>query len=219
VSSVRVGQRRWDRSWSWTYSSSEQHTGAPLRHDRAVEGAGRLFSTSLKAGQRAASGRPRPAAIAPGYRIGRSPAAPEEMQVNITLMLRAFNPHSQSGEDVQSVTITPSPEALDAALRRLPGDGTADLVLEHEGRRLYVAGGPERFNVLADLGDDQFYDMLGDPSLRGWHPLLLGGQLTTTPQRHLVSLDDARQAALTFLEQGTVSISSRWERQPPFEDE
>jgi len=141
------------------------------------------------------------------------------MPVNITLTLRAFNPHSQSGEDVQSVTITPSPEALDAALRRLRGDGTADLVLEHEGRRLYVAGGLERFNVLADLGDDQFYDMLGDPSLRGWHPLLLGGQLTPTPQRHLVSLDDARQAAMTFLAQGTIPISSRWERQLPFEDE
>jgi hypothetical protein len=141
------------------------------------------------------------------------------MQVNITLTLRAFNPHSRSGEDIRSVTITPSPEALDGALGRLRGDGTADLVLEHQGRRLYVAGGPERFNVLVDLGDDQFYDMIGDLSLRGWHPLLLGGQLTPTPQRHLVSLDDARQAALTFVERGTIPISSRWERQLPFEDE
>jgi Immunity protein Imm1 len=92
-------------------------------------------------------------------------------------------------------------------------------VLQHQGRRLYVAGGPDRFNVLADLGDDQFYDMIGDPSLPGWHPLLLGGQLTVTPQRHLVSLTDARQAALTFLEHGTSPISPRWERQPSFEDE
>jgi hypothetical protein len=61
--------------------------------------------------------------------------------------------------------------------------------------------------------------MIGDPLLRGWHPLLLGGQLTATPQRHLVGFDDARQAALTFLDQGTVPISSRWERQLPFEDE
>jgi hypothetical protein len=179
----------------------------------------RSFSTN----SRPASGRP-PAALGRqpqrrGTVSAAAPAAPEEMQVNITLTLRAFNPHSRSGEDVQSVTITPSPEALDGALRRLRGDGTADLILEHQGRRLYVAGGPERFNVLADLGDDQFYDMIGDPSLRGWHPLLLGGQLTPTPQRHLVSLDDARQAALTFLEQGTVPISSRWERQPTFENE
>jgi hypothetical protein len=139
--------------------------------------------------------------------------------VHITLTLRAFNPYSRSGEDVRSVTITPSPEALDGALRRLRGDGTADLVLEHQGCRLCVAGGPEQFNVLADLGDDQFYDMIGNPLLRGWHPLLVGGQLTPTPQRHLVSLDDARQASLTFLQQGTVPLSSRWERQPRFEDE
>jgi hypothetical protein len=98
------------------------------------------------------------------------------MQVNITLTLRSFNPHSRSGEDVRSGTITPSPEALDGALGRLRGDGTADLVLEHQGRRLYVAGGPEQFNVLADLGDDQFYDMIGDPLLRGWPPLLVSGQ-------------------------------------------
>ena len=141
------------------------------------------------------------------------------MQVNITLTLRVFNPHSRSGEDVRSVTITPSPEALDGALRRLRGDGTADLVLEHQGRRLYVAGGPERFNVLADLGDDQFYDMIGDPLLRGWHPLLLGGQLTPIPERHLMHFADARQAALMFLEQGTMPISSRWERQPSYEDD
>ena len=139
--------------------------------------------------------------------------------VNITLTARAFNPRSRSGEDVWTETITPSPETLDAALRRLRGDGTADLMLEHQGCRLCVAGGPDRFNVLADLGDDQFYDLIGDPSLRGWHPLLLGGQLTPTPQRHLVPLEDALQAALTFLEQGTVPISPRWERQLPFEDE
>jgi hypothetical protein len=92
-------------------------------------------------------------------------------------------------------------------------------MIEHQGRRLYVAGGPDRFNVFADLGNDQFYDLIGDPSLRGWHPLLVGGQLTTTPQRHLVPLADARQAALTFLEHGTIPISPRWERQLPFEDE
>jgi hypothetical protein len=180
------------------------------------------FLYKLKAGS--ASGRlQRPSSA--GSHSAEVPYRPQarrstqDMQVNITLTLRAFNPHSRSGEDVSSVTITPSPEALDGALRRLRGDGTADLVLEHQGRRLYVAGGPERFNVLADLGDDQFYDMIGDPSLRGWHPLLLGGQLTPTPERHLVSFADARQAALTFLERGTMPLSSRWERQPSFEDE
>jgi hypothetical protein len=47
----------------------------------------------------------------------------------------------------------------------------------------------------------------------------MGGQLTPTPERHLVLFEDALQAALTFLEQGTIPVSPRWERQLPFEDE
>jgi hypothetical protein len=62
------------------------------------------------------------------------------------------------------------------------------LVLEHHGRRLYVGGGPDWFNVLAHLGYDHFYDLIGDPSLHGWGSLVLGDQLTPIPKRHLVQL-------------------------------
>jgi hypothetical protein len=60
----------------------------------------------------------------------------------------------QGGEDVWDEIITPSPQALDAALRQLNGDTTTALVLEHHGRRLYVGGGPDWFNILAHLGYD-----------------------------------------------------------------
>jgi hypothetical protein len=50
--------------------------------------------------------------------------------VDITLQIRTFNPQSPRGEDVWDEAITPSPEALDAALRRLNGDTTTTLVLE-----------------------------------------------------------------------------------------
>jgi hypothetical protein len=132
--------------------------------------------------------------------------------VNITLQTRTFNPRSSGDEDVWDEAITPSPQALEAALRRLNGD-TMTLVLEHHGRRLYVGGGAERFNVLAELGYDDFYDLIGNPSLRGRVSLMLGDQLTPIPKRHLVGSDDARQAALTFLELGTIPLSPRWERQ------
>jgi hypothetical protein len=138
------------------------------------------------------------------------------LHVNITLQTRTFNPQSPGDEDVWDETITSSPQALEAALRRLDGDTTTTLVLEHHGRRLYVGGGPDRFNVLAELGYDDFYDLIGDPSLRGWDSLVLGDQLTPIPKRHLVGSDDARQAALTFLELGTIPLSPRWERQGDF---
>jgi hypothetical protein len=138
--------------------------------------------------------------------------------VNITLQTRTFNPQSPGGEDVQDKTINSSPAALEVALRQLNGDTTTSLVLEHDGRRLYVGGGPDRFNVLAELGYDDFYDLLGDPSLRGWDSLVLGDQLTPIPKRHLVGFEDARQATLTFLERGTIPLSPRWERQGEFQE-
>jgi hypothetical protein len=133
--------------------------------------------------------------------------------VNITLQTRTFNPQSSGGEDVQDKTIIPSPAALDTALRHLNADTTTTLLLEHHGRRLYVGGGPHRFNVLAQLGYDDFYDLIGDPSLHGWDSVVLGDQLTPIPKRHLVDFADARQAALTFLQSGTIPLSPRWERQ------
>jgi hypothetical protein len=139
--------------------------------------------------------------------------------VNITLQTRTFNPQSPGGEDVWDEIITPSPEALDAALRQLNGDTTTALVLEHHGRRLYVGGGSDRFNVLAHLGYDHFCDLIGDPSLHGWGSLVLGDQLTPIPKRHLVGFADTRQAALTFLECGTIPLSPRWERQGDFQQE
>jgi hypothetical protein len=139
--------------------------------------------------------------------------------VNIELQTRTFNPQSPGGEDVQDKTITPAPAALEAAVRQLNGDTTTALVLEHHGRRLYVGGGPDRFNVLAQLGYDDFYDLIGDPSLRGWDSLVLGDQLTPIPKRHLVDFADARQAALTFLQSGTITLSPRWERQGDFQQE
>jgi hypothetical protein len=48
------------------------------------------------------------------------------------------------GRGAGTETITPSPEAIGAALRRLRGDGTAGLALEHQGHRLSTAGGPDR---------------------------------------------------------------------------
>jgi hypothetical protein len=91
--------------------------------------------------------------------------------------------------------------------------------LEHHGRRLYVGGGPDRFNVLARWAMTDFYDLIGDPSLRGWDSLVLGDQLTPIPKRHLVDFADARQAALTFLQSGTITLSPRWERQGDFQQE
>jgi hypothetical protein len=78
--------------------------------------------------------------------------------VHITLETRTLD------GQVRNEAITPSPSAVEAALRRLDAASTSILVLEQQDHRLYVGGGPDRFIVLAQLGDDDFYDLVGDPS-------------------------------------------------------
>jgi hypothetical protein len=131
--------------------------------------------------------------------------------VNITLEHR-FR------QEVQREAVVPQPESVVAALRQLDGYHTASLVLEQESRRLLVGGGPNRFNVLAHLGYDDFYDLVGDPSLRGFDEVMIGDQLTPVPRRHLVSFDDAQRAILEFLRTGTILLSTRWERQGEFQE-
>jgi hypothetical protein len=120
-------------------------------------------------------------------------------KVKIILEVRSINPADPSGEEVLQQTIAAQPEQVIAALRQLDGDSIASLVLEQQQHRLFVGGGPERFNVLAQLGYDDFYNLVSDPSLRGFDELVIGNQLTPVPRRHLVTLENARDAVLEFL--------------------
>jgi hypothetical protein len=120
-------------------------------------------------------------------------------------------------QEVQQQAVAPQPEPVIAALRQLDGRSTASLILEEESRQLLVGGGPDRFNVLARLGYDDFYDLVGDPSLHGLDEVMIGDQLTPVPRRHLVCFSDAQNAILEFLETGTIQLSTRWERQGEFQ--
>jgi hypothetical protein len=136
----------------------------------------------------------------------------------IRLEVRTRRSSGEHTTYVREEPVASTPDAVEAALHRLDGAGTTILTIEHDGRILYAAGGPDLFNVLAALGDDEFYDLVGDRSLRGWARLVMGGQLTRVPRRHLVTFEAARSAALEFLATGTVRLSERWERQGRFEE-
>lgn len=133
--------------------------------------------------------------------------------LKITLEIRDPNPDTPSGEEVHEQYIEPQPEPLVSALRQLDGDHISSLLLEQSGHRIFIGGGPRSFNVLAQLGEDEFYDLVGDPSLHGFDSLVIGGQLTPVPLRHLVSFQDAKSVILEFLENNVIGLSQRWERQ------
>ena len=117
------------------------------------------------------------------------------------------------GAELQEVPFAPSEGDVMRALDRLNGKDATMITLEDGDNKLFVAGGPEVFSVVAWLGDDRIYDLVGDPLASGTQNLVLGGQLTPVPARHCVPLERARAAALEFFGAGTVRISHGWEKQ------
>lgn len=106
----------------------------------------------------------------------------------------------------------------------------------HEGNLdaslwIYIGGDPEKVGypvipwlavstsrgmilVNAEPTLDDFYDLVGDASATGKVPLVIGGQEAPYPRRLLVSVEQAKAAALKFFQTPTVDVErGGWERQ------
>ncbi len=70
-----------------------------------------------------------------------------------------------------------------------------------------------RYAVTALLDEDEFFDLIGDSSLKGTNEFVEGGQLVDHPQRHVVAATDAVEAALKFARSGELTPDREWERQ------
>jgi hypothetical protein len=90
----------------------------------------------------------------------------------------------------------------------------SDLVVESGKRRLIVSASEGAFFVFAELGEDLFFNLLGDVSATEETEMVVGGQLSDVPVRHLVTKEQAVEAAQEFIRTDTVDVSSgAWERQ------
>jgi hypothetical protein len=105
-------------------------------------------------------------------------------------------------------------ETLARTLRKIAGAGSACLTLEAGPEISLIVGASQgAYCATAVLGDDEFYDLIGDPAATGEVEFGLGGQRVPYPRRLLVSLEQALSAAVEFAATGTVDTSTaRWVR-------
>ena len=79
--------------------------------------------------------------------------------------------------------------------------------------KLLVGGGPELFTVLAMIGPDAFFDVVGDAGAEDEVDVLIGGTRTPWPRRLCASREQAITAVEYWLTSGGLGPTLRWERQ------
>jgi hypothetical protein len=110
---------------------------------------------------------------------------------------------------------SPTPGMLAKTIHAMEQEESATLEIQSGNRLLIVGVSGGIFYVTALLGNDDFYDLVGDVSVMDKVMLIVGGQETAVPQRYLVQQSQAQEVALEFLQTETVRIDYGWDRQGP----
>src|SRR6266853_4335034 len=98
---------------------------------------------------------------------------------------------TQAGRAWDHNPLPPSPESVSVAMGKLEEGVIGTIRLGNGAEELWASGGPQRFNVWAVTGPDHFFDLLGDRDAKGSRELVVGGQTSEMPARHLVTRNQA----------------------------
>jgi threonine dehydratase len=121
--------------------------------------------------------------------------------------------HQPRGTGYEDSELAPDQAGLDAAFELLAAASGSTLAVEVGDRSLLVGADHDRFIATAQLAEDAFYELVGDPAAGGLVDFPVGGQASDHPARHIVTREDARAVASEFLATGTVDVGTgRWER-------
>jgi hypothetical protein len=112
--------------------------------------------------------------------------------------------------------LEPSWDVIASTMSTIANDWSATLFLERgEDDHLFLSASEGRYAVTIKRGAD-FFDLVGDPTLRGRTQFPFGGQAGEHPRRHVVPLALVLAAAKAFL--GLAPDDDLdWERQGPRE--
>lgn len=89
-----------------------------------------------------------------------------------------------------------------------------------DGQELALSLSSGHAALLLTTGPDDFYDRVGEASLRGSVEFVHGGQAADHPRRHVLSVETATTVAREFLLGGRITpLSSEWEKQESFQSE
>jgi hypothetical protein len=131
--------------------------------------------------------------------------------VALTLNAHVWRPSAVSVEE--EVTSNPSPDAVEAAIRRLNNAELHDVFLMTPDLDTFlgVSGGAGRYIVTISIRSERFAHLLNpdDPS-DVEEEMMCGGQITPFPRRYLVKLATAILAALHYLETREAAPGLSW---------
>jgi len=100
-------------------------------------------------------------------------------------------------------TETLSDADLPSAIGAMDGDELTEVVLTRaDETKVLIGGGPDWLTVLLIEGDDDFWDLVGQPNAEGDEDLIVGGQHMSWPRRLCASKDAAIQAGRWFMDHG-----------------
>lgn len=118
------------------------------------------------------------------------------------------------GQVVERAVASPSTAAVIDAVRKLDGHDINDVYLrQDDGWWLAVCGGPADFLVsLNNEAIGEYWVVTSAVSSDGEFEIVCGGQRSSFPASHRVTVDEAETAATAFAKTGERAASLSWAR-------
>lgn len=107
---------------------------------------------------------------------------------------------------------------LEEVIRAISADKSAMLSIEtaSESAKLIINANSGKFALSALLGQDDFYDLIGDANATGKAPFMIAGEFINFPLKFVVTADQALAAAVEFFNNNTLDISKNYRKQEDF---
>jgi len=94
---------------------------------------------------------------------------------------------------------------------------SVSIEIQRDPVKLIVSLSSGDYAVLAATGEDDFFDLVGDPDAKGWATFNHGGQPANHPRRHFVTKKLLLEAVMAVLRDGKISDQHQWEKQGEFQ--
>jgi hypothetical protein len=135
-----------------------------------------------------------------------------------SLRLERQNPYDERKLPASLAMLEETIQAMaterDAILSISDADKETDEGLEEGPPALLIGASGGSYTATALLGEDDFFDLIGNPAAIGMVTLMLGGQERPYPKKYLVTMEQALKIALGYFERGAISLDlNEWDSQ------
>lgn len=133
------------------------------------------------------------------------------MSANVQAIVERYGPGKHGSEP-----LAPTLEAVQQEIKAIEKDWSTTIEMATDAAQMMITASAGGYAVFASVGEDQFFDLVGDPSARGNAEFVHGGQPAEHPRRHIVPLRLALEAAAAFFQQPTNPLhvgGLQWEKQ------